>query len=184
MIVKSLLTAAALLIVYTILIVGFQERITHSGQTTLQRNIVKAEEYLYEASNRFDTVLIGSSVSERLIMDSLPGGCYNLAMAGLSSLDGLQLIKQTAHWPRLIYIELNTLDRGETSDVLEGFNHPRRQFLNQLFPFLRQKYQPVGVVKSLLRDWQYGQAQFVDPSAGIPSIRPFRRKPSGRNYGK
>lgn len=176
MILKSVLTAVTLLLLYTILIIGFQDRIKHSGQTTLQRNMVKAEEYLYEANSRFDTVLVGSSISERLIMDSLPGSCYNLAMAGMSSLDGLQLIKQSAHWPRLIYIELNTLDRGRTSEVIQGFNNPRRQFLNQYIPFLRQKYQPVGVIKSLLRDLQYDRAQFVDFGANMPLDTAFQEK--------
>lgn len=162
MILKSVLTTAILLLLYTLIIVSCHDSIKHTGQNTFQRNTAKAEEYVYEANSHYDTVLVGSSMSERLIMDSLPGPCYNLAMAGLSSLDGLQLIKQSARWPRLIYVEQNTLDRGQTSDLLRMFNNPRRQFINQYFPFLRQKYQPVGVVKSVLRNWKYGQTQFVD----------------------
>ncbi|MBD2751777.1 hypothetical protein [Spirosoma validum] len=176
MILKSVLTAVTTLLLYTVLIVFFQDSITHSGQTTLQRNIVKAEDYLYEANSHFDTVLVGSSMSERLIMDILPGGCYNLAMAGFSSLDGLQLIKQSEHLPRLIYIEMNTLDRGQTSDAIQALGNPNRQFLNQYLPFLRQKYQPVGVVKSLLRALQYGQVQFVDFGAGTAFDSSFQEK--------
>lgn len=176
MILKSVLTAVITLLLYTVLIVFFQGSIKHSGQTTLQRNVVKAEDYLYEANKHFDTVLVGSSMSERLIMDILPGGCYNLAMAGFSSLDGLQLIKQSGHWPRLIYVELNTLDRGRTSDAIQALGNPNRQFLNQYLPFLRQKYQPVGVIKSLLRGWRYGQVQFVDFGAGTAFDSSFQEK--------
>ena len=176
MIIRSVVSAVLLLVLYTILIISFQGYVKHSGQTTLQRNMVKAEDYLFEANGHFDTVLVGSSMSERLIMDSLPRGCYNLAMAGFSSLDGLQLIKQSTHWPRLIYIELNTLDRGHTSDAIQEFNDSRQQFLKQYFPFMRQKYQPIGVIKSLLRDWKYSQAQFVDFGISVPFDTTFQEK--------
>lgn len=176
MIAKSLLTALTLTILYTLFINAFRDHISRTGQTAAQRNIVKAEEYLYEVNERYDTVLVGSSMSERLITDSLPGKCYNLAMAGLSSLDGLALIKQTGHRPRLIYVELNTLARGQTSALLQAFNQPSRQFLNQHFPFLRQKYQPVSVAKSLLRDWQYGKTSVVFFGANAPVDTTFRNK--------
>ena len=176
MILKSVLTTALLVLLYTLVIVNYHDSIKHTGQNTFQRNMAKAEEYIYEANSHYDTVLVGSSMSERLIMDSLPGPCYNLAMAGLSSLDGLQLIKQSTHWPHLIYVELNTLDRGQTSDLLQQFNSPRRQFVNQYFPFLRQKYQPVGVAKSILRTLKYGQAQFIDFGGSTPLDTTFQQK--------
>lgn len=176
MILRSVLTALTLLLLYTILIIWFHDSIRHTGQTSYQRNLVKAEDYLYEANSHYDMVLVGSSMSERLLMDSLPGPCYNLAMSGLSSLDGLQLIKQSAHWPRLIYVELNTLDRGQTSDLVRSFTNSRRQLVHQYLPFLRQKYQPVGVVKSVLRSWTYGQTQFVDFGGGTPLDTTFQKK--------
>ncbi|MVM38559.1 hypothetical protein GO730_15010 [Spirosoma sp. HMF3257] len=150
MIKKSLLISVGLLLIYTILIVHFSNRFNLVGQTTSQENMVKVEDYLYQAGMHRDTILVGSSMSERLVTDSLPGRCYNLAMSGMSSLDGLQIIKQGGHWPRLVYIELNTLARGYTSGILNKFDEPGWQFLLTYFPFLRQKYQPVAIFKSLL----------------------------------
>ncbi|GAB4012120.1 hypothetical protein GCM10028808_27270 [Spirosoma migulaei] len=152
MIKKSLLSTLLLLLVYTLLISSFGNRFTLIGQTTAQENIVKVEDYLYQIDSPHDTILVGSSMSERLITDRLPGRCYNLAMSGLSSLDGLHIIQKGEHWPRLVYVELNTLARGYRFGLLNQFDEPGWQFLTTYFPFLRQKYQPVAVVKSILYD--------------------------------
>lgn len=166
MIRQSLLTALGLLLAYSGLILGWGDRISRTGQTPLQRNQVKAEEYLYEVSRHCDTVLVGSSISERLPADSLPAGCYNLAMAGMSSLDGLALIRQGGHRPRLLLVETNSLMYGHTSDLLRTIADPDRQWLARCLPFMRQKYQPVGVVKAALRDWRYGRNRFAPMEAG------------------
>ncbi len=162
MVLKALVTALVALAAYSGFIYLFQDDISRTGQTAAQRNVVKAEEYQYEFADQYDTLVVGSSMSERLVMDSLGAGCYNLAMAGLSAQKGLQLIRESNRWPRLIYVETNTLlIPTQPGRLLTDTSTPVERFLRQHLPVLRQKYQPVGVFKALLRDWKYGKSQFV-----------------------
>ncbi len=162
MIQKALLTTLITLLIYSGLIQLFHENITRTGQTTGHRNTVKAEDYLYEAAEHCDTLIVGSSMSERLIADSIGTTCYNLAFAGLSSQTGLELIRRSGHWPRLIYIETNTLLDSVKANKLSTLSEaPTWQFVRQHLAFMRQKYQPVGVFKAVLRDWQYGKQEYI-----------------------
>lgn len=149
---KSLLVTIALIVFYTVLIKGLGNHFVLSAQTQAQQNLITAERYLYQKNADFDTVLVGSSMSERILYDRLPGPCYNLAMWGASSMDGLKIIAQTNRWPRVIYIEMNTLARSWPADMLKPYYKPVWAFVYQHFPFMRHQYQPVGVVKSLLLD--------------------------------
>lgn len=177
MIRKTLLTTLALLLLYSGFIYVGRNAITRTGQTVEQRNLVKAEDYRYEAADRYDTLVVGSSMSERLVMDSLGSGCYNLAMAGLSSQAGLQLIEESKHQPQLVYVEANTLLTPiKPGQLPTGNDTPVWRFIREHLAFTRQKYQPVGVFKALLRDLQYGKSQFVYLEAGARVDSAFLEK--------
>ncbi len=157
-----------MLVAYTGFIQFFQTSITRIGQTTAHRNTVKAEEYLYEAASHYDTLIVGSSMSERLLTDSLGHDYYNLAFAGLSSQVGLTLIQHSGHWPRLIFVETNTLLNPVAATKLPALGDgPIWQTVRQHFLFMRQKYQPVGVFKAMLRDWQYGKQHYIKVETGM-----------------
>lgn len=177
MIQKTLLITTLSLTLYSALIYWFGHDISRTGQTVAQRNLVKAEEYRYEAAEQFDTLIVGSSMSERIPTDSLASSCYNLAMAGLSSQAGLKLIRESGHWPRLIYVEMNTLlTPVRPNELLIDQETPVEQFMHEHLAFLRQKYQPIGVFKALLRDWQYGKNQVVAVETGLRVDSAFLEK--------
>ena len=152
MIRQTLICTGLMLVIYSIGIVVFQGQIKRTGQTVEQRNIVKAEDFLYEQSQQADTLIVGSSMSTRLLVDSLPGHYYNLAFEGLSSVDGLRLIARTNLIPRLLLIEINTLDREPDTMFIAKLEKPFLGSIRAFFPFTRVKYQPVGVFKSIVRD--------------------------------
>ncbi len=166
MIWKSILTTLLLLTAYTLFIRYGGTAISRTAQTTAQRNIVKAEEFLYEDSNHYDTLIVGSSMSERLHSERLAPNCYNLSFSGLSSLDGLYLIQASGHAPKVLFVEINTIARQSPSSLdLTKVADSTSRTLKQWLPFLRQKYQPIGVVKALLRDWQHGSSDIVAPES-------------------
>ncbi len=157
MIWKSILTTVLLITTYTLFINYYGQSIDRTAQTTGQRNLVKAEDYLYEASDHCDTILIGSSMSERLRAERLAPHCYNLSFSGLSALDGLYLIERSGHVPKVLFVEINSIAREVPVSLdMATITDSSGRRLKQWFPFLRQKYQPVGVLKALLRDWQSG----------------------------
>jgi hypothetical protein len=166
MIWKSILTTLLLLTAYTLFIRYAGNAISRTAQTTAQRNIVKAEEFLYENSSHCDTLIVGSSMSERLHSKRLTPQCYNLSFSGLSSLDGLYLIQAGSHAPNVLFVEINSIARASPSSLdLTTVTDPTSRTLKQWLPFLRQKYQPVGVVKALLRDWQHGSSDLIAPAS-------------------
>ena len=157
MIWKALFTTFLLLLAYSLFITVFRANIHRTAQTIEQRNVVKAEEFLYENEAQTDTVVVGSSMTNRLLFDSLPGHMghyYNLGLGGLASVDGLELIAQAKYCPKLVLIEINTLDRTHDPTFLARFTQPVWSQIRKYIPFMRLKYQPVGVAKALLRDWR------------------------------
>ncbi len=167
MIKRVLLLTLLGLLVYTALILRYGPSVSRTGQTTEQRNMVKAEEYLYEASARYDTVIVGSSMGDRLVADSLPKGYYNLSFGGLSAQDGLRLMEQSGHLPKLLLVEINTLDRVTESAMVRSLAHPVWGQVKRYLPFMRQKYQPFGVIKAVLRDWSMGKNKVITPEAAF-----------------
>ncbi|GAB4000995.1 hypothetical protein GCM10028807_55830 [Spirosoma daeguense] len=161
MIRKAVFTTILLLLAYSLFITIFRSNIRRTAQTVEQRNTVKAEEFLYENGAQADTIIVGSSMSNRLLFDSLPGHLghyYNLSLEGMTSVDGLHLIAHSASRPKLILVEINTLDRSPDTTFFAKFVEPGWSQIRQYVPFMRLKYQPVGVMKALLRDWRGGGA--------------------------
>ena len=159
---KAVFTTLLLLLLYSLFIYAFQGKIHRTGLTVQQNNIVKAEEFLYENGQKADTIVVGSSMSNRLLFDSLPGHYYNLALEGLSSADGLGLIVRAKHRPRLVLIETNSMDRLPDTAFSEALTKPALSVIRKYMPLTRLKYQPVGVVKALIRDWSAEKRSTVE----------------------
>lgn len=154
MIRKAILTTLLLLLAYSLFIYAFRSHIQRTAQAVEQRNTVKAEEFLYENGRYADTIVVGSSMSSRLLFDNLPSRYYNLSLEGMGAIDGLRLIAQANKAPRLLLVEINTLDHAPDTTFFAGLAKKGwTRLLREYVPFTRLKYQPVGVIKALLRDW-------------------------------
>jgi len=116
-----------------------------------QNNIVATQTYLYQKDIP-DTVIIGSSLSQRLITDSLPG-YYNLALAGLGPLDGLKVITRLNKYPRVVLIEINLILRIESVDYNKQCLTPSSYYLNKYVPSFKEGMQPFNLAYSSLRSF-------------------------------
>ena len=67
-----------------------------------QDNVNKAQQYVYEKSR--DTVMVGTSLSSRIIADSIPM-VTSLSFGGCSVEDGLMIILYKGYTPKFILIE-------------------------------------------------------------------------------
>lgn len=179
MIQKTVLTTVGLLLAYSLFIYVFHSSIQRTAQTIEQRNIVKAEEFLYEDGQRADTIIIGSSMSNRLILDRLGKNYYNLSLEGMASVDGLRLIAKAKHRIRLLLIESNTLDRTVDTSFFEKIDDKRFARLREYIPFIRLKYQPAGVFKALVRDRYSDPMQELDPPIDTALISKIIRERLG-----
>jgi hypothetical protein len=152
MVKRALVITLSLLVFYAAFVVIFQKKITRTGQNQYDRNVVKAEEYLFEDGQQADVLILGSSMASRLVVDSLPGDYFNLAMAGMSIFDGLSLLEKSARKPKVVVIETNVVLRDLNEDLRRDLFDPVTYASKKYIPFLRKKYQPVAVLKALMRD--------------------------------
>lgn len=139
MIKKSLITALVLLGLHALFV-----HITHIGnsQHIWQDNINKAQRFIYNTDTSL-SVIVGSSLSNRLIMDSLQG-FYNLSLQGQNIYDGLAIILKKHQVPKKIYLEMNIILGVENRNFTGSLFSPIQYNIRKIFPSLRDEYQPVG----------------------------------------
>ena len=115
-----------------------------SSQNQVQDNFIKAQKFVYEDTGNIKNVIVGSSLSCRLIMDSLPN-FYNLSFGGQSIFDGLKIIKNKDVFPKNVFIETNIIMKGESEDFTNSFFSPLPYFLKKNFIAFRADKQPVSI---------------------------------------
>lgn len=149
---RALLITFILLLGYSGFVYLFQEKILRTGQNQYDRNIVTAEEFLYERGQKAEVVILGSSMSSRLVMDSLPGNYFCLGLSGMGVADGIALVHKSLRKPKVVLIEMNVILRDVNSNFETDLFHPFFFTLRKHIPILRKKYQPVAVLKALIRE--------------------------------
>jgi hypothetical protein len=143
MIRKSILFCLLLLIAYSLLLTWRPG--LSASQHVWQSNMIKAEKYLDDDGRPVKDAIIGSSVSERLIMDSIPD-CDNLAFSGLSVLDGLDLVRHKNKLPSVVYIETNFPLRPKTPLFSTTLFSPISVVFRKHVVFLRSDKQPLALI--------------------------------------
>ncbi|MDJ1469410.1 hypothetical protein QNI19_14135 [Cytophagaceae bacterium DM2B3-1] len=138
---KILFTTTLLLAIYMIGIDFFKS--FYTSQHQWQDNIVKAQNYLYNKKNS-ENVIIGSSLSNRLIMDSIPN-LTNIAFSGLSIFDGLNLVLHKDILPKNVFIEMNVALRPKDDQFETSLFSPISFYSKKIFSSLRDDKQPVGI---------------------------------------
>ena len=102
-------------------------------------------------------VLVGSSISARLNPDDISDRAVSLAMLGMSSQTGLEIVEKQKIKPNLLLIELNDTIQKRRSDKLNtefirNLYHPIFYWIRFHLPIFRQEYQPVStIVKPLIK---------------------------------
>jgi hypothetical protein len=142
MIKKTFLVTIILLLAYAAFIKWKPNML--ASQHQWQDNIIKAQSFVYEKTDTNRNVIVGSSLSCRIIMDSLVG-YTNLSLAGQSIFDGLNIVDHKEKMPQKIFIETNVVMRG----LDEGFNNslfnPFFFQVRKYVPSLRDGRQPIAV---------------------------------------
>lgn len=145
MIKKTLAVAAILLVLYTLFVLFFAPKWWYASQHQWQDNLIKAQHYLYDESDTIRNVIVGSSLSCRIVADSLPQ-TYNLSFNGQSIYDGLDIITHKSKLPENVFVEMNIALREGSEDFTSSLYTPVLAYLKKIFPSLRADKQPLGVV--------------------------------------
>ncbi|MFM7022971.1 MAG: hypothetical protein ACKOXB_08325 [Flavobacteriales bacterium] len=134
-----------------ILLTGYSVMVTivnprlECAQQVVQKNIIKAEKFLYDEGDSLQNVLTGSSLVGSFPMDSLPG-FYNMSFAGKSGLDGLKIMLRKEKMPKRIYLEMNTVMQGEDEKFTSDITFPVTYYSRKILPSLREYKHPIGIL--------------------------------------
>ncbi len=143
MIKKAIVVTILLVVGYSIFVAYFIGDLNYS-QHQWQDNVIKAQCYIYDDKNTFDNVIVGSSLSCRLAMDSIPQA-YNLSFSGQSIFDGLYILTHKTKLPKNIFIEMNVVLRSEDKNFTSALYSPVLYYSKKIVPSLREGKQPVGI---------------------------------------
>lgn len=154
MIKKSIITAIVLIAAYEAVI-----RLCNikwdTSQNDKSANVISAQNFIYNLSNEqtaADTLIIGSSMSRKLITDSLGKSYYNLAFNAWSAYDGLELVKLTKRKPACLLIETNVVGNQSLSEAVSGSLSPVSFYSNKVFTSFQLQHQPVGLLVGSIKE--------------------------------
>ena len=115
-------------------------------------NLVKAQRYRLGQA-QFNTVITGSSLSQRMPDSWLPEGTVNLAFSGESALTGLAIVAQNPIAPKRVLVETNLLARDVEAPFVEAIGSDGLLGLAKYIRAFRMEYRPINFVLS----WFIGQ---------------------------
>lgn len=149
-----------------------------------ETNRAWAEGYIYRAPNK-QVVMVGSSLSQRIGNQVLPPNMINIAMAGQGALDGLAIIDRIHSHPKMVLIETNVLERGESASFIDGLFGPPWYEARRRWKTFREIYRPMGIFSGVVyaiskdlkqelmspeasRDASDGRSKRVHSEAAVP----------------
>jgi len=169
---KSLFVAFSLLVIYELVL-----RLTlvswDSSQNDKSANIISAQNYMYNysaAEIAKDTVILGTSVSRRLITDSLGKHFVNLSFNAWTVYDGLGVVKMKGKPPACLLIETNYVKSLVVQPELSGIMEPISYYSGRMLKSMQLANQPAG----LLVGWGKSRMQ-----SRIDAFKEKKRKDTG-----
>lgn len=136
MIKKTLISAFLMLLVYSFLIMRLAPHLQLS-QHHWQENRVRAQNFIYDESDSVHSVIVGTSFSFRMVMDSLKG-YYSLSFGGQNGFDGLEILVHKNRLPENVFIETyGVISPGKKEFAASLFN-PILFYARKYIPALRE----------------------------------------------
>jgi hypothetical protein len=158
MIKKSILMFIILLALYE---AGL--KISHIDWDTSQNdksaNLISAQNFIYNTSAKEvkkDTLIVGSSVTRKLVTPVLGENYRNLGFNAWGSFDGLDLVNRTNFKPACILVEMNFVGAQDAKAGIQSSLEPLSYYPNRMFQSFQLRNQPVGLmvgsIKNLMKD--------------------------------
>ena len=168
MIKKIIVYTFILFVVYNLYLIGFKTYRTEP-QSSFDINVTKAQDYLEEKSN-LDYVAVGSSMGNRIDSDIFPEEFYFLTFSGLSSFDGLEIIKQSKNLPKVVFIETNIMNRKLNREFISDALNPGVLYLKKYIPSVLKKNKPSSLLHKPMAYLLYGTRNQFKQRNQIESI--------------
>src|SRR5687767_8462748 len=145
MIRKSLIYAICLATIYLVLAPALWSKRKPLLQSLRQENLVRIQNVIYQP-RLAENLILGSSLANMMDTDILGTNFQMLAIAGQSSVTGLQLLKRTDKLPKRIIIETHFLHRTWQSDLTDSLDRPVISQLRKYVPGFREQFRPATIL--------------------------------------
>jgi hypothetical protein len=127
-----------------------------------QDNVMKAQQFLY--AGKTDTVMVGTSLSGRIIRDSVPF-VKSVSFGGCSVEDGLKIILSKKDVPKLVLLETNLLLIDGNPELVSRITNGVIPKIRHWIPSLREQYEPISLFASLMMN-----STGINPQAGMAKV--------------
>jgi hypothetical protein len=129
------------------------------GQNQEETNRIAAET-LVDSPVAPRTIIVGSSLAQRIPAEALGTGVSNMALIGEGLVTGLEIVDRSNLVPDLVLVESNVLERAANEQLIDQlFEFPMRQ-LRPTLKVLQRSRRPLNLMVNLLRggrgDTDYG----------------------------
>ncbi len=131
-----------------------------TSQNDKSANLISAQDFIYNAPGKkvkSDTVIVGSSVSRKLITGIFGDNYLNISFNGWGSLDGLELIKRTGKTPSCVLVEMNFIGEPDVKEGIKSSLEPLVYYSNTLLHSFQLKNQPTGILIGFLKNLMKGK---------------------------
>ncbi|MFT6000424.1 MAG: hypothetical protein ACI81P_002885 [Neolewinella sp.] len=150
MIFRSIVAAVVLFLIW-MAVIRYLPPDLDSSQTLWGENVIHAQDYLYAEIAPTDLTIVGSSLSENLTLEEVDSRwVHNLGFSGQGVNDGLNVIMGADKLPAYVLVEMNVILQAENEQFKKVVLNPAANLARDYLPMLRQRYQPVGVLKGMM----------------------------------
>lgn len=147
MILRSLLVTVLLFVCWSVLVSVLPPDLGWEAPLW-NENLEAGQDFLYgDPPGAEDIVVLGTSLADRLPLDSLAGRkVYPLTFGGQGVLDGLALLEAMEDVPGVVLVETNLINNPANEQFASSLLNPFGREMKRFLPALRQKNQPVTVL--------------------------------------
>jgi hypothetical protein len=144
MIKKTLISTVVILVFYNIFVYINPWK---SKTVSQWEDNERTAEYFLFSQNKISSVIVGSSMSTRLIDSLLPAKWNNLSFGGQGVYEGLEIIRKSGKYPDTLLIEMNIILKKPFDNFAGKFFFPGIYQLKKKLPGMRKEYYPASFVQ-------------------------------------
>lgn len=127
-----------------------------------QDNMLKAQQFMYAETS--DTVMVGTSLSGRIIRDSIPF-VKSVSFGGCAVEDGLKIILSKGKVPKYVLVETNLLLKKGNPELVSRITKGIVPEIRRWIPSLREQYEPICLFASMMMS-----LASINPQAGMSTV--------------
>jgi hypothetical protein len=142
---------------YFIFVSNFAPKWWSGFGNDLQTRSIQVEIFLYNTDISNKNVILGSSLANRIIIDSVKN-TYSLALGALGVFDGLYILSLKKEIPKLLFIEMNFIPIEPNDNFKNKFSNPTL-LIKKYITSLQENKQPLVILGNLFNKKFFNQSK-------------------------